>query len=333
MSGPPRSDDDSAIEIDPEVLRDDGSSFADFADELNSFTTSCDPSITQFKFENGRRYHAFKSGSYPLPNDDIELERQSVVHFMVKMVLGDKLYLAPSDGFHHVLDLGTGTGCWAIEMGDTHPHAEFLGNDLSPIQPSWVPPNVRFEVDDIENRWAYGAPFDFIFARALACAIGDWPKLIRQAYDNVKPGGWVEFQDFDLEFYAEDGTYSQTSSAALYIRMLMSSARTAGKEPCPGPKLEAWIKNAGFINVSYQKFKLPVGPWPRDQRQKDVGLFNLVQAVDGLEAFSMQLFTSVLKWEPEEVKVLCSKVRAELRSKTSHRILDYHVVYAQRPET
>jgi SAM-dependent methyltransferase len=241
---------------------------------------------------------------------------------MVKKVLGDKLYLAPIRHFHRVLDIGTGTGNWVIEMGDAHPEAEFLGNDLSPVQPSWVPPNVRFEVDDIESRWAYGAPFDFVFSRTLTCAVSDWPKLVRQAYHNVKPGGWVEFQDFDIEFYAEDGTYSQTSSAAIFMRMLTGSARTAGKEPCPGPKLEQWIKDAGFKNVVHQKFKLPVGPWPRDQRQKEIGLFNLVQCIDGLEAFSMRLFTSTLNWDPEEVKVLCSKVRAELKNKTSHRMFD-----------
>lgn len=51
-------------------------------------------------------------------------------------------------------------------------------------------------------------------------------------------------------------------------------------------------------------------------------MFNLVQAVDGLEAYSMRLFTSVLEWEPEEVRVLCAKVRAELKKKGAHRIMD-----------
>lgn len=226
-----------------------------------------------------------------------------------------------------------------MEMGDAYPQAEFLGNDLSPVQPSWVPPNVKFEVDDIEARWAYGHPFDFIFSRALTCAVNDWPRLIRQSYHNLKPGGWVEFQDYDLPFYSEDGSYSKESDTAKFMQLLVESARKAGKEPNPGPKLEEWVKAAGFQNVVKQKFKLPIGPWPKDQRQvlqhnlgnvgallttsqKDVGLFNLSQAIDGLEAFSMRLFTSVLKWEPEEVQVLCAKVRTELKNKSIHRMYD-----------
>lgn len=33
-----------------------------------------------------------------------------------------------------VLDLGTGTGIWAIDFGDMYPSAEVLGIDISPIQ-------------------------------------------------------------------------------------------------------------------------------------------------------------------------------------------------------
>lgn len=47
-----------------------------------------------------------------------------------------------------------------------------------------------------------------------------------------------------------------------------------------------------------------------------------MQTIDGLEAFSMRLFTSILKWEPLEVEVLCAKVRTELKNKSSHRMYD-----------
>lgn len=53
-----------------------------------------------------------------------------------------------------------------------------------------------------------------------------------------------------------------------------------------------------------------------------MGLFNLVQLLDGVEAISLKLLTSVLKWKPEEVQVLCSKVKQELKSKSMHAVLD-----------
>ena len=61
--------------------------------------------------------------------------------------------LGPGVRRPRVLDLGTGTGIWAIDVADEFPNAEVVANDLSPIQPSNVPVNVRFEVDDIESKF------------------------------------------------------------------------------------------------------------------------------------------------------------------------------------
>lgn len=63
-----------------------------------------------------RRYHMFKYGKYPLPNDDDEYRREAMRHTMLKELLGGKLYLAPiGDNPQRIVDLGTGFGEWAIE--------------------------------------------------------------------------------------------------------------------------------------------------------------------------------------------------------------------------
>jgi hypothetical protein len=45
-----------------------------------------------------------------------------------------------------------------------------------------VPPNVSFEIDDVEQPWIYNFDFDYIHSRYMATAIADWPKLLRQAF-------------------------------------------------------------------------------------------------------------------------------------------------------
>ncbi|KAL5600824.1 hypothetical protein FOVSG1_006854 [Fusarium oxysporum f. sp. vasinfectum] len=57
----------------------------------------------------------------------------------------------PGSNVERVLDVGTGTGIWAIEFADDHPEAEVLGIDLSPIQPHLVPANLEFQIDDIDE--------------------------------------------------------------------------------------------------------------------------------------------------------------------------------------
>jgi len=75
------------------------------------------------------------------------------------LALDGKLHIAPIEdmagGLHNVLDIGTGTGNWAIDFGkpefvpstflntckltyilaNAYPSASVVGTDLSPIQP------------------------------------------------------------------------------------------------------------------------------------------------------------------------------------------------------
>ncbi len=46
-----------------------------------------------------------------------------------------------------------------------------------------VPPNCQFELDDMEQDWAWKEnSFDLIFSRDLILAVRDWPRLVDQTY-------------------------------------------------------------------------------------------------------------------------------------------------------
>ena len=45
-----------------------------------------------------------------------------------------------------------------------------------------VPPNVRFEVDDVEAEWTFNQKFDYIHCRFMGNAIRDWPHLVDQCF-------------------------------------------------------------------------------------------------------------------------------------------------------
>ena len=68
-------------------------------------------------------------------------------------------------------------------VGDRYPSAEVLGLDLSPIQPSWVPPNVRFLIDDVEAEWLNGDNWDFVHLRNMIPVMKDPVALLKQAYE------------------------------------------------------------------------------------------------------------------------------------------------------
>lgn len=98
------------------VDQDDVGTDAGYETDTNaSASTSLAESVRDYVFENGRRYHRFREGRYNFPNDDVEQQREDMKHNMVKMLCG-QLYFAPiGDNPRHIIDLGTGTGIWAIE--------------------------------------------------------------------------------------------------------------------------------------------------------------------------------------------------------------------------
>lgn len=78
--------------------------------EIADSTRTQASSTRDYKFENCRRYHAYREGQYPMPNDDLNAENERVAHHMFGIMLQDKLYLAPLEEPKNVIDIGTGTG-------------------------------------------------------------------------------------------------------------------------------------------------------------------------------------------------------------------------------
>lgn len=139
---------------------------------------------------------------------------------------------------------------------------------------------------------------------------------------NTKPGGWVEIQDFDLMYYSQDNSLPEDSYILRWLTTLFSGSDQFGRDPRPGPKLKGWMEDAGFQNMGSRKVKIPVGPWPKDPQLKELGTYNLVQVLTGLEAFTLRLFCNVLGWTEDEVTVLLAGVRRELKNPRIHSMFD-----------
>ncbi|KAF4535194.1 Methyltransferase type 11 [Lasiodiplodia theobromae] len=254
------------------------------------------------------------------------------MHHLINILTDGKTFFSPikSENLKRVLDAGCGTGIWSIEMGDKYPGAEILGNDLSPVQPSWVPPNVKFEVDDLEAPWNHPTPFDLIFCRYLDGAISDWPTLISNMFNHTRPGGWVELQGYDAQYRSDDGTLKAESYLNQYVDTIDKGISKMGKVLSTGPLFEGLLKDAGFINIHIHTYKLPIGTWPKDKKMKEVGTINTLQYLEGMEAFSYRLLTSVLDWKLEEVQVFNAKVAEEIKSNKVHAYYTLYVAYGQK---
>ncbi|RPB03580.1 S-adenosyl-L-methionine-dependent methyltransferase [Choiromyces venosus 120613-1] len=302
----------------PQTTADGGSSIAVdssgaddysiYSNGTESATTSLKSSVLDFEYENGRRYHAYKKG-------------------------GENILAPIGDNPQRILDVGTGTGIWAMDVADRYPSAVVIGNDLSPIQPTWVPPNIQFEVDDVEAEWTYAADsFDLVHIRYMMACISDWPKLFKQAYRVTKPGGYLESAEPTLQIFCNDGSLDLESPMAMWSKNMIKSADLFGKPGNIAHLTKGWMIDAGFVNVEEKILRLPVGPWPKDPLLKEIGRFNMLSGMQGLDGFTLALFTRVLGWSAEDVMKFIQTVKDQLLDRRTHAFANYHVVYGRKPE-
>ncbi|KAK6531748.1 hypothetical protein TWF694_002919 [Orbilia ellipsospora] len=302
-------------------------------EEGASATTSLSDSVRNYRYENGRRYHAYKAGAWVFPNDEIQLEQMDLFHHIFMLRLKGKLFLAPIEHPQKIMDVGTGTGIWAMQVAEEFEGAAVMGNDLSPVQPTWVPPNILFEVDDFNEPWLHTPEsYDFIHSRDLHMAVDDWTNFVGQVYEKLKPGGWYESQEHTVEITSDDGSVPEDNVLKAWVRGLEKISDLIKKDCHPHKYIDQKMKDAGFINLHKEYFKLPIGTWPQSKVDKEIGAFNLVNMLEAAEGFTLKGFTEILGWEVPVVQKMIVDIRKNLKKKDFHMYFRFCVIYGQKPE-
>ncbi|CCA68926.1 hypothetical protein PIIN_02786 [Serendipita indica DSM 11827] len=165
------------------------------------------------KHVGGRGYNTLNE-LYFLPWDNDEWGR--LEHVTLALALGDlypaaeevRAVLAPVSGqTKKILDLGCGTGIWAIDMAHEFPHTEVVGVDLTPVPAELeaIPPNCRFEIDDINlGLNHFKDSFDVVHTRFVGTGLKNFRKTMDDVHQCLKPGGIAIWADADFDMCAED---------------------------------------------------------------------------------------------------------------------------------
>lgn len=179
------------------------------------------------------------------------------------------------------------------------------------------PPNVKFEIDDFNNEWTFQQKFDFIYARGLTGASGDFRQLTQKCYDNLSPGGYLEMTDVYMPFMSDDDSFKGTALETWSNRQVECCAKF-GADTKGCSKYKQWMTEIGFEDVHEHMFKWPVGVWPKDKALKKMGKLTMVNFLVGIEGFTMRLWTSALGMQVDEVHEYLDKVRQDIQNPKIH---------------
>lgn len=292
--------------------------------------------------ENGRLYHKFRQGKYLLPCDEDEQDRLDIYHkffFLVRRrVLHTVPFTAPfQDGMGPmILDWGTGTGIWAIEMADRYlpANARVYGLDLAWTQPPNIPSNLTFLQGDIELPWHSMGPdrWDLIHIRTLNGGVSDWKGVYENVFRHLKPGhGWLEHIEIDLTPRCDDGSLPPNSALQYWTRIICEASEEVGRSLSYNSGTGSILAQYGFRDIREQIFQAPLNSWPAAAHAREVGRWYNLGLLQGIQAFSLAPLTRVKGWSVEEVNKLCNDVRKEISCSEYHVYHNVHVWNARRP--
>ncbi|RMJ15482.1 hypothetical protein CDV36_004866 [Fusarium kuroshium] len=333
-SDTPTAADVAPIEVGDDNPVDDGDSA--LGTEASSSSASISSSILNYRNMHGRTYHSERgTAQYWAPNDALQNEVMDIHHHLLTIASEDKLHHAPikkdieaSTSIRNVTDL-------LSDFADEFSVTEVIGTDLSPIQPSWVPPNLKFEIEDCTQPWTFRPnTFDYIHMRYLVGSIKDWNSLFEQAFRACKPGGWVESFEGVPIMQSDDGSVPDDSAMAGWGKTFVEAGKKLERSftVVDDNVQEEGMAAAGLIDIESRIFKIPIGRWPKDQNYRNVGLFAQEVLEGDVEGHVLHVADLAWGWSKEQVTVYCAKLRKEIRSGKHHPYYRIKIVYGRKPE-
>lgn len=209
-----------------------------------------------------------------------------------------------------------------MEFAEEHPETEVTGVDLSPVQPAFVPPNCQFLVDDIEYDWAYEKSFDYIHGRFLSMGIRDWPRVFRQSFAQLKPGGWAEYQEAELTFPTESSSPKANPEMVSLSDDVEEAAKRIGVSIRQAHGWKESIEAAGFVNHKMMQLRWPLGPWSDRPNEKAIGRMNQLNMFNGIEGLTLAYLVRLRGDPPEEVRERLKRVRDEIKDNEVHMYMN-----------
>lgn len=304
----------------------------------------------------GHTYHG--SGRIMLPNDEAGAQHMALFHELYKLCLKGRLTdskLRIERGFvdrsrevpggnrglptsstnptatasdsseatpYQILDVGSGSGLWAIEMAQTFPEAEILGIDLtSALLPKDVPPNLTFEILDASEPWGPKL-YDLIHMRSpVGGGIKDWPAFVAEAWAHLKPGGQIEFSSMRPKFYGvepteedlPEGETPEIGTACKEFEITFAAMCEAqGIDFDPLARVGIYLARLGADSVRERGDWLPVKDWGGDSITRRKGEL-AERIIDiGMEQWALMIFGKC-GWSEEDTRDLIRRVQEEIK--------------------
>ncbi|KAF8920766.1 S-adenosyl-L-methionine-dependent methyltransferase [Mucidula mucida] len=186
------------------------------------------------------------------------------MHNGIDKFLGGKLSPADLGKPQKILEIGAGSGAWAIQAAKAYPDADVLAVDMNPLPARPLPPNVRYQQLNVLEPFPFPAEsFDVIHIRLVLCHLPDGHSVLSRIIDLVSPGGWLLVDDIDWSeaFQGLD----KAPGIKLGLSALVKSMESEAGDPHYGKTLKSYLEASSKLSeVHVREVDLPINPIPEE---------------------------------------------------------------------
>ena len=117
---------------------------------------------------------------------------------------------------------------------------------------------------------------------------------------------------------AIDDTYGPHNAFWEWNANHVVAARSKGQPFVTSDQVSQWMKEAGFEDIVVNNYLVPTNAWPKDRKMKRIGTYMMMNMLEGIEAFTLRLWTQQLGWSAERIRVFLAEVRKDIRNRSIH---------------
>jgi len=246
-----------------------------------------------------------------------------------------------------ILDIGTGSGRWAVDMAVAYPQTNVVGIDLVPptgIPKDKIPPNCRFEIDDANLAMGhYTDTFSIVHGRMINSGLNDVNSFFYQMARILKPGGvlimvgcdpQIRDENFEPFPFVKPGEPNFT-----WVQfMLTLNQRGLWNIGCTSEQSKLWWKewldeNANYGQAYVEDAVIPIGAWKEGLTERQKIAANYIRENIAMAVVAWHRVMLADGHDEKDVNYWIEESVKELRELKVHAYIRYRYVGAVRSDS